>query len=270
MADIKIKDQKLTYSVEEAFRSLRTNLFFCGREKQVIAVTSCRPNEGKSTISLNLAISLAEAQKRVVLIDADLRNSMLLGRVKLSGEKLGLAYFLSGLADYDEIICSTNYDNLDVILTGSFPPNPAELLGRHEFPMLLDYLRAGYDYIIVDTPPVGSVIDGAIAAEACDGLILVVQAQSTSYRFAQQVKEQLEKTSCPILGVILNEVDITKQGYGRYGKYGKYGQYDRYGQYGQYGHRVSRTNKGKKSRGSGQYAKPVQPDAKANPKEIQS
>ena len=104
MADIKIKDQKLTYSVEESFRSLRTNLFFCGREKQVIAVISCHPNEGKSTISLNLANSLAEAQKRVILIDADLRNSMLLGRVKLSGEKLGLAYFLSGVADYDEII----------------------------------------------------------------------------------------------------------------------------------------------------------------------
>ena len=95
----------------------------------------------------------------------------------------------------------------------------------------------------------------------------MVKAQSTSYRFAQQVKEQLEKTSCPILGVILNEVDITKQGYGQYGKYGKYGQY---GRYGQYGHRVSRPNTGKKSRGSGQYAKPVQPDAKANPKEIQS
>ena len=261
MADIKVKDQKLTYAVEEAFRSLRTNLFFCGREKQVIAVTSCRPNEGKSTISLNLAISLAEAQKRVILIDADLRNSTLLGRVKLSGEKLGLAYFLSGLADYDEIICSTNYENLDIILTGSFPPNPAELLGRHEFPMLLDYLRAGYDYIIVDTPPIGSVIDGAIAAEACDGLILVVQAQSTSYRFAQQVKEQLEKTSCPILGVILNEVDITKQGYGRYGKYGQYGRY------GQYGHRVSRPNTGKKSRGSGQYVQTAQSAKKPNPKE---
>lgn len=267
MADIKIKDQKLTYSVEESFRSLRTNLFFCGREKQVIAVTSCHPNEGKSTISLNLAISLAEAQKRVILIDADLRNSTLLGRVKLSGEKLGLAYFLSGLANFDEVICSTNYENLDMILTGSFPPNPAELLGRQEFTELLEQLRTWYDYIIVDTPPVGNVIDGAIAAEACDGLILVVQAQSTSYRFAQQVKEQLEKTSCPILGVILNEVDITKQGYGQYGKYGKYGQY---GRYGQYGHRVSRPNTGKKSRGSGQYAKPVQPDAKANPKEIQS
>lgn len=267
MADIKIKDQKLTYSVEESFRSLRTNLFFCGREKQVIAVTSCHPNEGKSTISLNLAISLAEAQKRVILIDADLRNSTLLGRVKLSGEKLGLAYFLSGLANFDEVICSTNYENLDMILTGSFPPNPAELLGRQEFTELLEQLRTWYDYIIVDTPPVGNVIDGAIAAEACDGLILVVKAQSTSYRFAQQVKEQLEKTSCPILGVILNEVDITKQGYGRYGKYGKYGQYGRYGQYGQ---RTGRTNTGKKSRGSGQYAMPSQPAKKTNSKETQS
>lgn len=267
MADIKVKERKLSYSVEEAFKSLRTNLFFCGREKQVIAVTSCHPNEGKSTVSLNLAISLAEAQMRVILVDADLRNSALLGKIKLTTEKAGLSYYLSGLAAYDNIICTTNYENMDVILTGSFPPNPAELLGRQEFRSLLDQLRTRYDYIIVDTPPVGSVIDGAIAAESCDGLILVVQANSTSYRFAQQVTEQLEKTSCPILGVILNEVDITRQGYGRYGKYGPYGPY---GPYGRYGQQASQPDPKRKLSGYRKNASPARNTRKSNPREKQS
>lgn len=230
MADIKIKEQKFTFSVEEAYKSLRTNLFFCGREKKVIAVTSCHPSEGKSTISLNLAIALAEAQKSVIYIDADLRNSTTLGKLTLSGEKLGLTHFLSGQASYAEIICSTNCENLSMILTGRFPPNPAELLGNNAFELLLDQLRENFDYIIVDTPPVGSVIDAAIIAEACDGLIFVVEANATSYRIAQQVKEQLEKTSCPILGVILNKVSTGSTGYGKYGQYGRYGQYGQYGQ----------------------------------------
>lgn len=227
MADINIMDQQLTYAVEESYKSLRTNLFFCGREKRAIAITSCRPREGKSLVSLNLAKSLAEAQKQVIYIDADLRNSALLGKIKLTRKKAGLAYFLSGQASYEKIICSSNYENLDVILTGSFPPNPAELLGRKEFKQLLDTLRERYDYVIVDTPPICSVIDSAIIAESCDGIILVVEANTTSYRLAQRAKEQLEKTSCPILGVILNKVDITGQRYGRYGQYGQYGQYGR-------------------------------------------
>ena len=229
MADIRIKYQKLTFPVEEAYKSLRTNLFFCGREKKVIAITSCTPNEGKSTVSLNLALSLAEAKKKVILIDADLRNSTLLGKIHMVGEKEGLAYYLSGMASYDELICTTDHENLDMILTGGFPPNPAELLGDSSFKALLDRLRDEYDYVIVDTPPIGNVIDSAIIAESCDGLVMVVEANAISYRFAQRVKEQLEKTNCPILGVILNKVDPTAQGYGKYGQYGKYGRYGQHG-----------------------------------------
>lgn len=230
--DIRIKYQKLTFPVEEAYKSLRTNLFFCGREKKVIAITSCTPNEGKSTVSLNLALSLAEAKKKVVLIDADLRNSTLLGKIYLSGDKDGLAYYLSGMTSYDELICTTDHENLDMILTGGFPPNPAELLGESSFKALLERLRGEYDYVIVDTPPIGNVIDSAIIAESCDGLIMVIEANAISYRFAQRVKEQLEMTSCPILGVILNKVEPENQGYGKYGKYGQYGKHSHYDLYG--------------------------------------
>lgn len=235
MAEIKIKKQKLTTPVEEAYKSLRTNLFFCGRDKKVLAVTSCTLDEGKSTISLNLALSLVEANKKVILIDADLRNSTMLTKLRHTGEIFGLAYYLSDMASFDQVICSTEYENLDMILTGRFPPNPAELLSSKTFKNMLDQLRQVYDYVIIDTPPIGSVIDGAIIAESCDGLILVVEANAIRYRFAQRVKEQLEKTSCPILGVILNKTDDTTQGYGRYGRYGQYGRYGRYGQHGRYG-----------------------------------
>ena len=233
MAAIRIKKQKLTTPVEEAYKSLRTNLFFCGRDKKVIAVTSCTSSEGKSTVSLNLAMSLAEANKKVILIDADLRNSVMLGKIRFSEEKHGLAHFLSGLASYEQVICTTDQENLHMILAGRFPPNPAELLSDNLFKGMIDRLRQDYDYIIIDTSPVGCVIDAAIIAESCDGLILVVEANAISYRFAQRVKEQLEKTACPILGVILNKVDTATQGYGRYGHYGQYGQYGQYGVYGQ-------------------------------------
>ncbi len=225
MSDIRIKYQKLTFPVEEAYKSLRTNLFFCGREKKVIAITSCTPNEGKSTVSLNLALSLAEAKKKVILIDADLRNSTLLGKIHMAGDNDGLAYYLSGMTSYDELICTTDHEGMDMILTGGFPPNPAELLGEGSFKTLLEKLREEYDYVIIDTPPIGNVIDSAIIAESCDGLVMVIEANAISYRFAQRVKEQLEKTSCPILGVILNKIDPTNQGYGKYGRYGQYGRY---------------------------------------------
>ena len=97
------------------------------------------------------------------------------------------------------------------------------------FKTLLEKLRQTYDYVIVDTPPIGNVIDSAIIAESCDGVMMVIESNAISFRFAQRVKEQLEKTSCPILGVILNKVDHDNQGYGKYGSYGQYGRYGRYG-----------------------------------------
>ena len=202
----------------EAYKSLRTNLQFCGEDKKVIAVTSCTPNEGKSSVSMQLGISLAESGKRVILIDADLRKSV-----------RGLAHFLSGQATLEDVICSTNVKNFYMIYSGPFPPNPAELLGGKNFRSLLNALRKVYDYVIVDTPPLGSVIDSAIVAEICDGSIMVIESGVISYRFAQEVKSQLERSNCPLLGVVLNKVDMQKQAYGKYGKYGQY----KYGDYGQ-------------------------------------
>ena len=226
MVNVEIKTQKLDYSGAEAYKSLRTNLQFCGEDKKVIAITSCTHNEGKSSVTMNLAVSLAEAGKKVLLIDADLRKSVLVGRTKVKESIKGLTHYLSKQAALIEVICATNVKNMHSVYAGPGPPNPAELLGGKYFRELLSSLRKVYDYILVDTPPLGSVIDSAIIAEECDGSIMVIETGVISYRFAQDVKSQLEKSNCPILGVVLNKVDMSKQGY--YGKY--YGRY--YGKYG--------------------------------------
>ncbi len=236
MARVKIKSDTLNYESGEAYRALRTNLQFCGEDKKTIVLTSCTPDEGKSTVALNLAISLAEAGKRVLLVDADLRKSVLMGEFGISQEVKGLTHYLSGQACLKEVITYTDRDKLDVIFAGPVPPNPTELLGERQFKEMLKYGREQYDYVLIDSPPLGSVIDSAIIAENCDGSIIVIEAEVISYRFVQEIKEQLEKSNCPILGTILNKVDMRDQKYySRYygRKYKKYyGKYYGYGEYG--------------------------------------
>ena len=226
MKKVRITYRKLDYSSDESYKSLRTNLLFCGDDKKVIALTSCTPNEGKSSVSMNLAVSLTESGKKVLLIDADLRKSVLVGRTEVEGEVKGLSHYLSQQESLDNVIYATNIPYFHIIYAGIVPPNPAELLGGRHFKNLLKMVRDVYDYVIIDCPPLGSVIDAAIIAEECDGSVLVIESGVISYRFAQEVKDQLAKCACPILGVILNKVDMSKQGY--YGKY--YGKY--YGRYG--------------------------------------
>lgn len=230
MKRVEIKKPKLTYYSEEAYKTLRTNLQFCGSEKKVLVFTSCTQNEGKTHIALNLAISLAEIGKKVLLLDADLRKSVLLGRVKVSEEIVGLTHFLSRQEPLVNIIYETGIPNLQIIFAGPMPPNPAELLNDRAFNLMLKSLRESYDYILIDSPPLGSVIDSAIIAEKSDGAILVIESGWNSRRFEQEVKLQLEKAGTPILGAILNKVDMSTQKY--YGRYGKYGKYGKYGQYG--------------------------------------
>lgn len=217
------------YRTREAFKTLRTNIEFSGSDVQVIAVTSCTPNEGKSSVAMELAKAFAEAGKRTMLVDADMRKSVLVGRYKTGAVRLGLSHTLAGRERPGNVVCKTNIPNLFVIFSGPVPPNPSELLGGKAFKGLLEILRQNFDYVIVDTPPLGSVIDAAVAARQCDGTMLIVENNAVSYKFVQKVKEQLDKSGSRILGVVLNKVDMTAKGYyGHYGKY--YGKY--YGNYG--------------------------------------
>ena len=236
MEKIELQLEELDYSAEEAYKTLRTNIKFCGDDKKVIAITSCMENEGKSSISMNLGVSLAQSGEKVILVDADLRKSVLLGRNKVREEIVGLTHYLSQQAQLSDVIYGTNVDGFDIIFAGPSAPNPAELLGNKYFTALIEILRKNYDYVIIDTPPLGVVIDSAIIAKECDGIIIAIESGLDSYRFVRGVKEQLEKAQCPILGVVLNKVDVTKASYyGRYGRYGKYGKYGKYGGYGSYG-----------------------------------
>lgn len=242
MSMIKIKADKLNYECAEAYRTIRTNLQFCGEDKKTVVITSCTPDEGKSTVTLYLAMSLAEAGKRVLLVDCDMRRSEMPIHFSIKEKTKGLSHYLSGLAELDAVICNTNMEKMDVILTGPFPPNPAELLVNEKFKTLIQTCREAYDYVLVDSAPLGTVIDSAIIAKECDGSVIVVEAAAISWKFVEEVKEQLEKSGCPILGVILNKIDNRRQSYFNYyygKKYSKYGKYygKRYGykRYGGYG-----------------------------------
>lgn len=229
MDKLELRDaNELTNQEKEVYRTLRTNLEFTGIENRIIAITSCGPNEGKSTVAYNLVRTLASSGKTTLLIDADMRKSVLSNRHHIEGIEKGLSHFLSGQADMTEVVYMTNKKNFFMLPCGVFPVNPTELLGNKRFARLLEGLKKTFDYIIIDTPPLGSVIDAAVVAKRCDGSILTLEADHTPKAIAKGVKEQLQAANPNIVGVVLNKVDVHKGGY--YGK--KYGNY--YGKYYKY------------------------------------
>ena len=163
------------------------------------------------------------------MIDTDIRKSVLVNRLGIDKPGKGLSEYLSGQCSLDECLYETNVENLHMILTGPVAPNPSELLGSDRFKKLIAKARETYDYVLIDCPPLGSVIDAAIVASAADGAILVIESDVISRRFALNIKQQLERSGCRILGAVLNKVEMEGKGYyGHY--YGKY--YKKY--YGKY------------------------------------
>lgn len=227
------------YNYNEAIKTLRTNIQFCGSSIRTILLTSSLPDEGKSDISFALAESLAQIGKKTILIDADIRKSVLVARYQLETEVAGLSQYLSGQKALEDVIYETNEENLSVIFAGPYSPNPAELLEEELCGRMFEALKSYYDYIIVDTPPMANLIDGAIVASHCDGAVIVIESGAISYRLEQRVKGQLEKSGCRILGVVLNKVNIHSRNY--YGKYGRYGRYKRYDGYHEYGGEKEKT-----------------------------
>ncbi len=209
----------------EAYKTLRTNVLFSGTDIKTILITSHHENEGKSTTSTELAKSLAEIDKKVILVDADLRKSVMQPKNAQGKIFLGLSEILSGQCAIGDAIYSTQHDNFDVLFCGNFPPNPVELLGSKNFANLLADLKKTYDYVIIDSPPLGYVIDAAVIASVCDGAIFVLSQGSVSIRDAHKAKLQIEKSGCKILGAVLNDVDMKhNNAYKKYGKKG-YGYY---------------------------------------------
>lgn len=228
MNRLEITVEEISSQEREIYRTLRTNIEFTGIENRVIAVTSCAPNDGKSTVAYELASAFAENGKKTLLIDADLRKSVLLNRLGIQEKIKGLSHVLSGQCSINDTICATNKTNLYMIPAGVFPTNPTELLGNDRFSKLIQAVKDVFQYVIIDTPPIGNVIDAAVVAKKCDGTVLVVKSDAISRAEAKSAVEQIRSSNDNILGVVLNKVDVKSNGY--YGKYGKYKEYG-YGNY---------------------------------------
>ena len=171
-----------------------------------------------------------DTKKKVLFIDADIRKSVYKERYNIQEETKGLSQYLSGQVEQiDEVVCKTNYENVYMILAGPYAPNPTEMLGDELFGQLLKAAKQVFQYVIIDTPPLGIVVDAAVIGQYCDGAIIVVEKDATSYRLCQKVKAQLEKSGCKILGAVLNKAATKGVSYygkkyaGKYGKYGTYG-----------------------------------------------
>lgn len=234
MKQIDMNIQALPYAVEEAMNRLRVNIKFCGKNTKKILVISSVPNEGKSTVSVHLWKMLAEAGFPSVLVDLDLRKSVLKDRLefKSDGEIQGLDYYLSGLSEYQNVVYETNISNGYIVPVSNLLENPSALLEDPRMEELLDRLAEDYRYVIIDSPPLDSVADGALIASFCDGAILVVRSGMTSRRLVKQSIQQLERVGCRLLGTVLNRVETKSRAYQKY--YGKYGNYysDYYGGHG--------------------------------------
>ncbi|HEM4953039.1 TPA: tyrosine-protein kinase [Streptococcus suis] len=226
MATLEIARTKkeLVNKTEEYFNAIRTNIQLSGEDIKVVGITSVQSNEGKSTIAASLAIAYARSGYKTVLVDADIRNSVMSGFFKPITKITGLTDYLAGTTDLSRGLCETNIPNLTVIESGKISPNPTALLQSKNFENLLATLRRYFDYVVVDCPPLGMVIDAAIIARKCDAMVLVAEAGHVKRSAVKKVKEQLEQTGTQFLGVILNKYDIATEKYGDYGNYGNYGK----------------------------------------------
>lgn len=206
------------FAVSEAYKTLRTNVRFClqGNGCKRICITSAMSGEGKSITFLNLAISIAEAGQKVLLIDADLRRPAV---ARLTGKMAvpGLSNVLAGLAKPEEAIRKEIYPNLDIIFSGDIPPNPSELLGTDTFRELIENLSQQYEYILIDAPPVNVVSDACIIASCMDGVLLLVRQGHSRKDYVKQAANNLQLTGAKVLGFILNGVQLeTGKKYGYY------------------------------------------------------
>lgn len=218
------------FQTTEAIKTLRTNILFSGADVRSIALTSFTAQEGKSTLSFQVAASLAQTGRKVLLMDADLRKSVLANRLRVKGKVSGLSHVLSGLCNVKEALCETDVPGLYIMFAGARVPNAAELLGTRSFKKLISALEETFDYVIVDAPPLGMVIDCAVIAPVVDGVLMVIDTAHNSYKLERRIKAQLEKSGGKILGVVLNRVD-TRDKSGYYGRAYGYGGYG-YGGYG--------------------------------------
>lgn len=227
---------KSNFFVREAYKTLRTNVSFALADEEgckVIVVTSALQSEGKSITALNLAISYAMTDRKVLVIDCDLRRPKIARLLRMNAQA-GLSNLIVNPNLRDDVILPTHVNGLDVILSGDIPPNPSELLGSPRMERILQEMREHYDFIILDSPPANMVTDAVVLAPQSDGVLLLVRANHSERGAVIHAVEQMDYAKAKILGFVLNDVDMEKTHYG----YGKY-RYKRYRCYGRYGYGYS-------------------------------
>lgn len=214
------------FVITEAYKAARTNIMFAiaPLNRKIIAVTSCNPSEGKSSTTINLAISFAKAGNRVLLVECDLRKPAISKYFNIRYSGSGLSSILGGFCQMDEAVRRLSIDNLDFIAAGDIPPNPSELLGSEAMKNFLHESSERYDYVFLDTPPVNVVTDSQLMNDLIAGLVFVVKEGSTTHPDIQMALEKIKLANGKALGFVKTFCHLEKSGrYGRYGKSRKYG-----------------------------------------------
>ncbi len=242
-ADIVVHENE-NNQMEEIFRSMRTNLQFMLKEGQkVIMFTSSTSGEGKTFNAANLSMSFALLGKKVILVGLDIRKPRLAELFEIDDHQHGVTNLLvKDNPTWEEvrsqILPSGISNNLDVLMAGPTPPNPTELLARTSLDTITEHLREHYDYILIDTAPVGLVTDTLQIGRICDATVFMCRADFTPKESFAMINSLAKEGKLPNMSIVLNGIDMSRKKYGYYygyGKYGKYGRYGRYGHYGRYG-----------------------------------
>ena len=208
--------------ISEQYRAIRTNIEYSNVDQntKTILVTSSDKNEGKTTTVSNLAVSFANLNKKVLLIDCDLRNASIHKMFRLNNI-YGLTDILAKDRAVDKCIQETELKNLYVLTAGAIPPNPAEILSSEKMKNLIEDLKNIYDYIFIDTPPIGLVTDAGALSSFIDGVVLVVKSESVEKKYLEETKKKLDAVDARILGAILNSYKSEQKDYDYYSYYGK-------------------------------------------------
>ncbi len=200
----------LDYSGKEALNSIATNLTFVGRHMNKFVLTSCVASEGKSSLCMQLMLNLAQRGNSVVMVDADLRASFLMSRLRFEqdGAIQGLVHYLAGYCELDQALYQTDVEGAYIIPIGNTVANPLPLLDSQDFGQMMKELSDKFDYVLVDAPPIGVIIDAAVVAKHCDGAVFVMEYGKRSKREVLDAVQQLEQSGCPVLGCVINMVTV--------------------------------------------------------------
>lgn len=233
-ADIVVHENQ-NNQMEEVFRSMRTNLQFMLEDNQkVVLFTSSTSGEGKTFTAANLSVSFALLGKKVIFIGLDIRRPRLAELFRINNHNLGITNLLIKNSPTfedikEQIVPSGINDNLDLLMAGPIPPNPTELLARHSLNEIFNILKNKYDYIIIDTAPIGLVTDTFEIAKIADASVYICRADYTPKSSFEMINEFNSTNKLPKISIVLNGIDMSKKKYGYYYGYGKYGKYSRYG-----------------------------------------